>query len=49
MFLIPDIIVRFYHRMASPPHYYAFTQKIIPWLVVIFVLLTARVFMAVCI
>ena len=40
MFLVPDIVVRFYHRMASPPHFYSFTKKIMPWLVVIFVLLT---------
>jgi len=41
MFLIPDPVVRFFHRMASPPHFYALSEKLMPWLVVIFVLLTA--------
>lgn len=41
MFLVPDAVVRFFHRMASPPHFYDFTEKLMPWLVVIFVLLTA--------
>jgi heme exporter protein C len=27
--------------MASPPHFYAFTERLMPWLVVIFVLLTS--------
>jgi len=27
--------------MASPPHFYAFTERLMPWLVVIFTLLTA--------
>ncbi len=40
MFLVPDIVVRFFHRMASPPHYYALTQRLMPWLVTVFVLLT---------
>ena len=40
MFLIPNAVVRFFHRMASPPHFYAFTDKIMPWLIIIFVLLT---------
>jgi heme exporter protein C len=39
MFLIPDPVVRFFHRMASPPHFYAFTERLMPWLVVIFLLL----------
>ena len=41
MFLVPDSVVRFFHRMASPPHFYAFTERLMPWLVVIFLLLTA--------
>ena len=41
MFLIPDSVGRFFHRMASPPHFYAFTERLMPWLVVIFTLLTA--------
>jgi heme exporter protein C len=40
MFLVPDPVVRFFHRMASPPHFYAFTERLMPWLVVIFLLLT---------
>ena len=40
MFLIPNAVVRFFHRMASPPHFYAFTDKVMPWLMIIFVLLT---------
>ena len=40
MFLVPDIVVRFFHRMASPPHFYAFTQRLMPWLGTVFVLLT---------
>jgi heme exporter protein C len=39
MFLVPDPVVRFFHRMASPPHFYAFTERLMPWLVVIFLLL----------
>ena len=39
MFLIPDFLVRFSHRMASPPHFYAITDKLMPWLVTIFLLL----------
>jgi heme exporter protein C len=39
MFLVPDSVVRFFHRMASPPHFYAFTERLMPWMVVIFVLL----------
>ncbi len=41
MFLIPDPIARFFHRMASPPHFYAFTERLMPWLALIFLLLTA--------
>lgn len=41
MFLIPDPVVRFFHRMASPPHFYAFTERLMPWLAVIFLLLLA--------
>jgi heme exporter protein C len=40
MFLVPDSVVRFFHRMASPPHFYAFSERLMPWLVVIFLLLT---------
>jgi heme exporter protein C len=40
MFLVPDPVVRFFHRMASPPHFYAFSERLMPWLVVIFLLLT---------
>jgi heme exporter protein C len=40
MFLVPDPVVRFFHRMASPPHFYAFTERLMPWLVIIFLLLT---------
>ena len=39
MSFIPAPIVRFYHRMASPPHFYSFTDKLLPWLTVIFLLL----------
>jgi heme exporter protein C len=39
MFLVPDSVVRFFHRMASPPHFYALTERMMPWLVVIFLLL----------
>lgn len=41
MFLIPDPVVRFFHRMASPPHFYALTERLMPWLAVIFLLLLA--------
>jgi heme exporter protein C len=40
MFLVPDSVVRFFHRMASPPHFYTFSERLMPWLVVIFLLLT---------
>ncbi len=39
MSLIPAPISRFFHRMASPPHFYGFVNKLIPWLAAIFVLL----------
>ncbi|CCE24188.1 MULTISPECIES: heme ABC transporter permease [Methylotuvimicrobium] len=41
MFLIPDSVGRFFHRMASPPHFYAFTGRLLPWLTAIFIILTA--------
>lgn len=41
MFLIPDSWGRFFHRMASPPHFYAFTGRLLPWLTAIFIILTA--------
>ncbi|SJM96605.1 heme ABC transporter permease [Crenothrix polyspora] len=41
MFLIPDAVVRFYHRMASPPHFYTFTEQCMPWLVGVFVILVS--------
>ena len=37
--LVPDFLLRLYHRLASPPHFYALTEKLMPWLVVIFLLL----------
>jgi heme exporter protein C len=39
MSIVPAPILRFYHRMASPPHFYSFTDKLLPWLIVIFLLL----------
>ncbi len=39
MSIIPAPIVRLYHRMASPPHFYSLSNKLMPWLVVIFLLL----------
>ena len=41
MFLIPDAVVRLYHRMASPPHFYRISGRIIPWLSYGFLLLLA--------
>jgi len=41
MKFIPDPVGRFFHRMASPPHFYALTEKLIPWLSAIFLLLLA--------
>lgn len=37
--IVPASLLRFYHRMASPPHFYRFTDKLLPYLVVIFVVL----------
>ena len=39
MFLVPDSFVRFFHRMASPPHFYALTERLMPWLTALFILL----------
>lgn len=39
MSIIPAPIVRFYHRTASPPHFYNIASKLIPWFTVIFLLL----------
>ncbi|PPC92312.1 MAG: heme ABC transporter permease [Methylobacter sp.] len=39
MFLVPGFIERFLHRMASPPHFYAITERLMPWLWGIFSLL----------
>ncbi|MCF6249837.1 MAG: heme ABC transporter permease [Methylococcaceae bacterium] len=41
MSIVPAPILRFYHRMASPPHFYSFTDKLLPWLIAIFLLLLA--------
>ncbi len=41
MSIVPAPLLRFYHRMASPPHFYKFTDKLLPWFVGIFVLLVA--------
>jgi heme exporter protein C len=41
MFLIPDAVVRFFHKMASPPHFYALTEKWMPWLSILFLALLA--------
>jgi len=39
MSFVPAPISRFFHRMASPPHFYCLTNKLLPWLMVIFILL----------
>ena len=39
MSIVPAPILRFYHRMASPPHFYSFTDKLLPWLIVFFLIL----------
>ncbi len=39
MSIVPAPILRFYHRMASPPHFYSFSDKLLPWLIAIFLLL----------
>lgn len=41
MSLIPAVISRFFHRMASPPHFYALANRWLPWLTLIFCLLLA--------
>ncbi len=41
MSIVPAPISRFFHRTASPPHFYSFTNKLLPWLIVICVLLLA--------
>ncbi len=38
MKFIPDPIGRFCHRMASPPHFYALTETLMPWLSALFLL-----------
>lgn len=38
MKLIPGPIGRFFHRMASPPHFYALTGTLLPWLTALFFL-----------
>ena len=38
--LIPEPFVRFYHRLASPPHFYAITGRLLPWLTGLFIVLT---------
>ncbi len=40
MKIIPAPISRFFHRMASPPIFYRFSERLMPWLVIIFLLLT---------
>ncbi len=39
MSFIPAPISRFFHRTASPPHFYALADKLIPWFTIIFLLL----------
>ena len=39
MSFVPTPISRFFHRMASPPHFYSLTNKLLPWLMTIFILL----------
>ncbi|NOR70118.1 MAG: heme ABC transporter permease [Methylomarinum sp.] len=39
MSIVPAPLLRFYHKMASPPHFYSFTEKLLPWLIAIFILL----------
>ncbi|MFW5443148.1 MAG: heme ABC transporter permease [Methylococcaceae bacterium] len=36
MSIVPAPLLRFYHRMASPPHFYSFADKLLPWLIAIF-------------
>ena len=39
MAVIPVAVSRFFHRTASPPHFYALADRFIPWLTAIFLLL----------
>jgi len=39
MSVFPDAVGLFFHRSASPPHFYALADRFIPWLTVIFVVL----------
>lgn len=39
MVWIPAVVNRFYHRLASPPHFYKLTGQLMPWLTVIFLVL----------
>ena len=41
MSIIPAPIVRFYHKTASPPFFYNLSNKLLPWLTVIFLMLLA--------
>jgi heme exporter protein C len=40
MSFIPAPISRFFHKMASPPHFYRFADVCLPWLTLVFLLLT---------
>lgn len=37
--IIPAPIRHFYHKMASPPYFYSFSDKLLPWLIVICLIL----------
>jgi heme exporter protein C len=39
MSVIPAVISRFFHQTASPPYFYALTERLMPWLTGIFLLL----------
>ncbi len=39
MSIFPAPLVRFYHRTASPPHFYKLSNTLLPWLTVIFLVL----------
>lgn len=39
MLFIPDPITKFFHRLASPPYFYTFTGRLIPWISIICILL----------
>jgi len=41
MSVIPAPVGRFFHKMASPPHFYALAERFIPWLTAILLLLLA--------